>query len=106
MHVTTHLELEDLDDSVVDVTLSIKHLEGFEGSTIAAQVEKNLRALFDFRVDLLGRDFELSDYTSSATKVDGVDYVTLTSPTAKTSVGRAGIATLGDLTITYSSTDR
>ena len=106
MHVTTELEINDLTNSVVDITIVIKHLQGFEGSDIATQAEKNIRALFEFRANLLGRDFELSDYTSAATKVDGVDYVTLTSPTSKTSVGRSGIATLGSLTITYSSTDR
>ena len=106
MHVTTILRLQDLSDTVVDIELTIHHDKGYHGSQIATEVEQKIRGLFKPRFNLLGRDFELSDYIRTATSVEGVDYVTLTSPTAGTNVGRNGFVVLGDLSISFEETDR
>ena len=106
MHVTTQLIYDRTTEVGIDIDISVKHHRGFNGSEIATKVEEKLRALLAPRIGLLGRDFELSDITQAALSVEGVDYVTITSPTAKASVSIVQAATLSSLSVSHTQTDR
>ena len=106
MHVTTLLIYEEAAEAGISIDVTVRHHRGFNGSDVASRVEESIRALLAPRLGSLGRDFELSDITQAAVAVEGVDYVTITSPTAKTTVARAQAASLSSLTVSHVQTDR